>query len=138
MQDTERLKVIVSMIGLDGHTMGAEVVARVLRDAGIEVIYLGVNQTPEAIVQAAVHEDIDAIGISSHASNFNQIIDLVQLLQKNGLSHVAVICGGNIPKHKAQELKSKGVTEVFPPGSSGSAILEVLRNSSRGANVRIG
>lgn len=138
MKTAEHIKVIVSMIGLDGHTMGAEVVARILRDAGIEVIYLGANQTPEMILRAAIHEDVDAIGISSHACNYNQILHLLELLQENGLGDVKVVCGGNIPRHKAQELKSKGITEVFPPGSSGKTIIEVLRKSARGADVRIG
>jgi methylmalonyl-CoA mutase C-terminal domain/subunit len=137
MQVTKRIKVIVSMIGLDGHTTGAEVVARILRDAGMEVVYLGVNQTSESIVRAALHEDIDAIGISSHASNFNQIEELVELLRINNLSHVTVICGGNIPKQKAQELKRKGVTEIFPPGSSGTSIVEIFQKSARGENVGI-
>ena len=138
MQAEKRMKIIVSMIGLDGHTMGAEVVARVLRDAGMEVIYLGANQTPETIVRAAIQEDVDAIGISSHAANFNQIEEVVELLQKSGLRDVALICGGNIPKYKARQLKSKGVAEVFPPGSSGNAILEFLRNYAGGSNERTG
>ncbi len=132
MQVLERIKVIISMIGLDGHTMGAEVVARLLRDAGIEVVYLGVNQTPEMIVQAAMHEDVEAIGISSHASNYNQVVELVELLEKNDLKHVKVFCGGNIPKHKVVELKDKGIAEVFPPGSSGKKIVETFLNGTRG------
>ena len=77
------IKAIVSMIGLDGHTTGGEIVARVLRDAGFEVIYLGATQTPEMILQAAIQEDVDVIGISSHASNYIQIEYLVELLRKN-------------------------------------------------------
>ena len=86
------------MIGLDGHTTGAEIVTTILRDAGIEVVYLGVNQTPEMIVRAAVQEDVDAVGISSHASNFDQIVEVVELLRANDLSDVPVVCGGNIPR----------------------------------------
>ena len=74
-----------------------------LRDAGIEVVYLGVNQTPEMIVQAAIQEDVDAIGISSHASNYSQIEYLIELLQQNNMGDVPVICGGNIPGHLAKQ-----------------------------------
>ena len=120
------IKVIVSMIGLDGHTTGAEIVTTILRDAGIEVVYLGVNQTPEMIVQAAVQEDVDAVGISSHASNFDQIVEVVELLRANDLSDVPVVCGGNIPKATIAELKGKGVAEVFTPGTPSDAIVGFL------------
>ena len=120
------IKVIVSMIGLDGHTTGGEVVSMILRDAGFEVIYLGVNQTPQMIVDAAIQEDVDAIGISSHASNYSQIEELMDLVKKNGLDDVLVICGGNIPKRQIERLTAKGVAKVFIPGSSGSEIVEFL------------
>jgi methylmalonyl-CoA mutase, C-terminal domain len=122
----KRIKTIISMIGLDGHTTGAEIVARILRDAGIEVVYLGVNQTPEMIVEAAVQEDVDAIGISSHASNYGQIEAMLELLKKKGLEHVCVFCGGTIPRQKIPGLKEKGVEEVFPPGSRSEAIVDFL------------
>ena len=96
------------------------------------MVYLGVNQTPEMIVHAAMHEDVDAIGISSHASNYNQILELVELLGKNDLKHVKVFCGGNVPRHKVLELEGKGVAEVFPPGSSGKTIVDAFRNCVRG------
>lgn len=130
------IKVIVSMIGLDGHTTGGEIVARVLRDAGFEVIYLGATQTPEMILQAAIQEDVDVIGISSHASNYLQIEYLVELLRKNGMADVPVICGGNIPKHVAKQLKGKGVAEVFPPGSPSSDIIGYIVENARGAHRR--
>lgn len=136
MQKGKGLKVIVSMIGLDGHTTGGEIVARVLRDAGFEVVYLGATQTPEMILQAAIQEDVDAIGISSHASNYIQIEYLVELLRQNEMGDVPVICGGNIPKHVAKQLKGKGVAEVFPPGSSSADIVGYIVANARGAQRR--
>lgn len=129
------IKVIVTMIGLDGHTTGGEIVARVLRDAGIEVVYLGCNQTPEMIVQAAIQEDVDLIGISSHASNYGQITSLVALLKRNGMEDVPVVCGGNIPKHQARRLIEEGVAGVFPPGSSADSIIRFVLGNARGATV---
>lgn len=125
------LKVIVSMIGLDGHTTGGEVVAMILRDAGIEVVYLGVNQTPEMIVRAAVQEDVDAIGISSHAANYSQIVELVELLRQRGLHDVPVICGGNVPRHTVDELLAKGVASVVLPGASSEHIVHTVRSRAR-------
>jgi methylmalonyl-CoA mutase, C-terminal domain len=126
-----QIKVIVSMIGLDGHTTGGEVVSRILRDAGIEVVYLGVNQTPEMIVQAAIQEDVDVVGISSHAANYSQVDELIELLRANHLGDVLVICGGNIPRHQAERLKERGVAEIFPPGSSAEAIVGYIVSNAR-------
>ena len=125
------IKVIVSMIGLDGHTTGGEVVSMLLRDAGFDVVYLGVNQTPEMIVEAAIQEDVDAIGISSHASNYSQIEQLLDLVKKNDLSDVLVVCGGNIPKRQIEQLTAKGVARVFTPGTAGSEIVDYLCCNSR-------
>jgi len=126
------IKVIVSMIGFDSHTTGAEVVATLLRDAGFEVVYLGVNQSPAMIVNAAIEEDVDVIGISSHASNFALIEELMDLVKKNGLTDVPVVCGGNIPPNQIDKLTAWGVTKIFPPGSSGDAIVEYLAGQGRG------
>jgi len=125
------IKVIVSMIGLDGHTTGGEVVSMLLRDAGFDVVYLGVNQTPEMIVEAAIQEDVDAIGISSHASNYSQIEELMDLVRKNDLDDVLVVCGGNIPKRQIEQLIAKGVAKVFTPGSAGSEIVDYLVSNTR-------
>lgn len=125
------IKVIVSMIGLDGHTTGGEVVSMILRDAGFDVVYLGVNQTPEMIVEAAIQEDVDAIGISSHASNYSQIEELMDLVRKNDLEDVLVVCGGNIPKRQIERLTAKGVAKVFTPGSAGSEIVDFLVYNTR-------
>ncbi len=120
------IKVIVSMIGLDSHTTGAEVIATLLRDAGFEVIYLGVNQTPEMIVEAAIHEDVDVIGISSHASNFVLIEDLMDLVRKKNLTDVPIVCGGHVPPKQVEKMLAAGVTKVFPPGSAGEDIVNYL------------
>jgi methylmalonyl-CoA mutase C-terminal domain/subunit len=125
------IKVIVSMIGLDGHTTGGEVVSMLLRDAGFDVVYLGVNQTPKMIVEAAIQEDVDAIGISSHASNYSQIEELMDLVRKNDLSDVLVVCGGNIPKRQIERLTAQGVAKVFTPGSAGSEIVEYFVANAR-------
>lgn len=127
------LKVIVSMIGLDGHTTGGEVVAMLLRDAGFEVVYLGVNQTPQTIVDAAIQEDVDAIGISSHAANYSLIEELMDLVRANDLDDVLVVCGGNIPKQQIQKLTAKGVAKVFTPGAASDDIVDYLMNNARRA-----
>lgn len=126
MDKSQRIKVLISVIGLDGHSTGAEVVSRILRDAGMEVVYLGIYQTPEMIVHAAIQEDVDVIGISSHASNYDQIVALMNLLKKNNLDDICVICGGTIPKHHMQKLKKKGVAEVFPPQTSSESIVNFI------------
>jgi methylmalonyl-CoA mutase C-terminal domain/subunit len=126
MGKRERIKVLISVIGLDGHSIGAEVVCRILMDAGMEVVYLGIYQTPEMIVQAAIQEDVDVIGISSHASNYGQIVDLLNLLKKKNLDDICVICGGTIPKHQVEELKKKGIAEIFPPQSTSESIVNFI------------
>ena len=136
MQPGNGIKVIVSMIGLDGHTTGGEVVSMILRDAGFEVVYLGVNQTPQMIVDAAIQEDVDVIGISSHASNYGQIEELVGLAKANELDDMLIVVGGNIPREPAENLLAKGVHKVFLPGSSGAAIVDYLANHARTARAR--
>jgi methylmalonyl-CoA mutase C-terminal domain/subunit len=133
MQAGNGIKVIVTMIGLDGHTTGGEVVAMILRDAGFEVVYLGVNQTPRMIIDAAIQEDADVIGISSHASNYGQIEELVDLAKANELDDMLIVVGGNIPREPAQQLLAKGVHKIFLPGSSGATIVEYLSTEARGA-----
>ncbi|HVN25042.1 MAG TPA: cobalamin-dependent protein [Syntrophorhabdales bacterium] len=126
MSIKQRIKVLVSVIGLDGHFTGAEIVSRSLMDAGMEVVYLGIYQTPEMIVNAAIQESVDVIGISSHASNYDQIHLLIDLLKKNNMSHIPVICGGAIPKQHAEALIKKGVSKVFPPQSTSDSIVEYI------------
>lgn len=135
MGTQKRIKTILSMIGLDGHTTGAEVVATILRDAGVEVVYLGVNQTPEMIVEAAIQEDVDAIGISSHASNYGQIEALMGLLKERDMGHIHVFCGGTIPRQHIPRLKASGVAEVFPPGSTSESIIRFLVSRVHGPHA---
>jgi methylmalonyl-CoA mutase C-terminal domain/subunit len=134
MEKGRKIKVLISVIGLDGHSTGAEVVSRILMDAGMEVIYLGIHQTPQMIVRAAIQEDVDVIGISSHASNYGQILELLDLLRGNELHNVVVICGGTIPKHAMQELKEKGIAQIFPPQSTSESIVDFIRSHVKRAN----
>lgn len=127
------IKVIMSMIGLDSHTTGAEVVSILLRDSGFEVVYLGVNQSPAMIVRAAIEEDVDVIGISVHASNFALVEELMTLVKENGLAEVPVVCGGNVPPNQIAQLTQWGVAKVFLPGASGEAIVEYLAGLGRAA-----
>ena len=135
MDKAKGIKVIVTMIGLDGHTTGGEVVSTLLRDAGFEVVYLGVNQTPAMIVDAAIQEDADVIGISSHASNYSQIEELMELVEENALSDVLVICGGNIPARRIEQLIAKGVARVFTPGAKANEIVDFITDNVRRENA---
>ena len=137
MGTEKRIKVIISMIGLDGHTTGGQVVAQILRDAGIEVVYMGTYQTPEMIVEAAIQEDVDAIGISSHASNYGLIEELLDLLRKNGMNHILVFCGGNIPRDQTAKLKEKGVVEVFTPRSTSESIVNCIVSKVKATSTAV-
>jgi methylmalonyl-CoA mutase C-terminal domain/subunit len=134
MEKGQGIKAVISMIGLDSHSTGGEVVSRILRDAGMEVVYLGVYQTPEMIVRAAIQEDVDVIGISSHASNYSQIEELIDLLRKKNMGHVFVICGGTIPRQQIPRLKEKGVAEVFTPQSTSESIVNYIVSKVKGSN----
>ena len=131
MIDEKKIRVVLAVIGLDGHIVGAVTVSKILRDAGMEAVYLGVYQTPEMIVKAAIEEGADVIGISSHASNYSLIIDLVDLLKKNNMNEILVICGGNIPIKQVSKLKEDGVSEVFTPASSPESIVNYILNHMR-------
>jgi methylmalonyl-CoA mutase C-terminal domain/subunit len=123
-----RIRVLVAKPGLDGHDRGAKIVARALRDAGMEVIYTGLRQTPEQIVSAAVQEDVDAIGISILSGAHNTIMPRIcQLLRAQGMRDVAVLVGGIIPDEDIPGLKQAGVAEVFQPGASTQEIIEYIR-----------
>jgi methylmalonyl-CoA mutase C-terminal domain/subunit len=122
------LRIVVAKPGLDGHDRGAKVVARALRDAGHEVIYTGLHQTPEQIVETAIQEDADAVGISilsgAHMTLVPRILDG---LRENGAEDVLVVLGGTIPNEDAEELQRQGVAAVFTPGAPTSEIVEFLR-----------
>jgi methylmalonyl-CoA mutase, C-terminal domain len=124
-----KIRVVIAKPGLDGHDRGAKIIARALRDAGMEVIYTGLHQTPEQIVETAVQEDADAVGISilsgAHMTLVPRILDL---LRDEGADDVLVVVGGTIPAEDAAELKQQGVAEVFTPGAPTSQIVEFLRS----------
>ena len=128
----KRIRVLVAKPGLDGHNRGAKIVARALRDAGMEVIYTGLRQTPEQIVSAAVQEDVDAIGISILSGAHNTIMPRIcELLRAQGMNDVAVLVGGIIPDEDIPGLKQAGVAEVYQPGASTEDIIEFIRNHLR-------
>jgi methylmalonyl-CoA mutase C-terminal domain/subunit len=126
----DRIRVLVAKPGLDGHDRGAKVIARALRDAGMEVIYTGLRQTPEMIVNAALQEDVRVIGLSILSGAHNAIVPRVmELLREKRMTDVAVIVGGIIPDEDAGELKKRGVAAVFQPGASLEEIVRVVRSS---------
>src|SRR6266498_1743213 len=123
------IRVLVAKPGLDGHDRGAKVIARALRDAGMEVIYTGLRQTPEMIVNAALQEDVQFIGLSILSGAHNAIVPRVlELLRQNDMTDVKVIVGGIIPDEDAAELKKQGVAAVFQPGASLDAIVKFIRS----------
>jgi methylmalonyl-CoA mutase C-terminal domain/subunit len=126
-----RIRVVVAKPGLDGHDRGAKIIARALRDAGMEVIYTGLHQTPEQIVETAIQEDADAVGISIlSGAHMTLVPRIVELLKENGAEDVLVVVGGTIPADDADELKrDHGVAEVFGPGAATSDIVDFLRGA---------
>lgn len=124
-----KLRILIAKPGLDGHDRGAKIIARALRDAGMEVIYTGLHQTPEMIVSAAIQEDVDAIGMSimsgAHMTLFPAVIDL---LKQNNALDIAVFGGGIIPDDDIPKLKALGVTEIFTPGSSTQDIVQWINS----------
>ena len=126
------VRVVVAKAGLDGHDRGVKIVARALRDAGVEVIYMGLHQTPEQIVQAAIQEDADAVGVSilsgAHMTLFPRIIEL---LREHDAEDMLVFGGGIIPREDVPKLKALGVAELFMPGASTGSIVEWLRGAVR-------
>ncbi len=125
-----KLRILIAKPGLDGHDRGAKIIARALRDAGMEVIYTGLHQTPEMIVSAAVQEDVDAVGMSimsgAHMTLFPAVIDL---LRKQGAADIKVFGGGIIPDDDIPKLKERGVTAIFTPGSSTQDIVAWIRSN---------
>ena len=124
-----KIRVVIAKPGLDGHDRGAKIIARALRDAGMEVIYTGLHQTPEQIVETAIQEDADAVGISilsgAHMTLVPRILDG---LKENGAEDVLVVVGGTIPREDADDLKQQGVAEIFTPGAPTSEIVDFLRD----------
>ena len=128
--DHGRIRVLVAKPGLDGHDRGAKVIARALRDAGMEVVYTGLRQTPEMIVNAALQEDVQVIGLSILSGAHNAIVPRVmELLKEKRMSDVLVIVGGIVPDEDALQLKRLGVAQVYQPGASLDAIVNFIRSS---------
>ncbi|HVO99629.1 MAG TPA: cobalamin B12-binding domain-containing protein [Bryobacteraceae bacterium] len=128
--DQSRIRVLVAKPGLDGHDRGAKVIARALRDAGMEVVYTGLRQTPEMIVNAALQEDVQVIGLSILSGAHNAIVPRVmELLKEKQMSDVLVIVGGIVPDEDAAQLKRIGVAQVYQPGASLDAIVNFIRSS---------
>jgi methylmalonyl-CoA mutase cobalamin-binding domain/chain len=124
------IRVVIAKPGLDGHDRGAKIIARSLRDAGMEVIYTGLHQTPEQIVETAIQEDADAVGISIlSGAHMTLVPRIVEGLRANDAGEVLVVVGGTIPQEDADELKRLGVAEVFTPGAPTSAIVDFLRGT---------
>jgi len=125
-----RIRVLVAKPGLDGHDRGAKVVARALRDSGMEVIYTGLRQTPEMIAEAALQEDVDVVGLSILSGAHMALIPrILELLKANGQEHVRIFVGGIIPDEDASRLKEMGVTGVYGPGAPTGTIINEIRLS---------
>jgi methylmalonyl-CoA mutase C-terminal domain/subunit len=128
----KKIRVVVAKPGLDGHDRGAKIIARALRDAGMEVIYTGLHQTPEQIVETVIQEDADAVGLSilsgAHMTLVPRVLDL---LREQGADDVVVTLGGTIPADDVRELKELGVAEVFTPGASTQEAVDFIRGAVR-------
>lgn len=124
----QKIRVLIAKPGLDGHDRGAKVIARALRDAGMEVIYTGLRQTPEQIVSAALQEDVDAIGVSIlSGAHMTLLPRIVNLARERGLSDVLIFCGGIIPQDDIPKLKEVGISEIFTPGATTDDAVNFLR-----------
>ena len=123
-----KIRVVIAKPGLDGHDRGAKIIARALRDAGMEVIYTGLHQTPEQIVETALQEDADAVGISIlSGAHMTLVPKILEGLREEGLEEVLVVVGGTIPRPDVEALKEQGVAEIFTPGAPVSEIVEFLQ-----------
>ncbi|MDT4967049.1 MAG: methylmalonyl-CoA mutase, C-terminal domain [Acidobacteriota bacterium] len=132
MMTEKKIRVLVAKPGLDGHDRGAKVIARALRDAGMEVIYTGLRQSPEMIASAALQEDVDAVGVSILSGAHNTLCPrIVELLREKGLDDCLVLIGGIVPQEDIPRLKQQGIAEVFPPGTSTEDIVTFLRENVR-------
>jgi methylmalonyl-CoA mutase C-terminal domain/subunit len=132
----EKHRIVIAKPGLDGHDRGAKVVARALRDAGYEVIYTGLHQTPEQIAETVIQEDADAVGLSIHSGAHMTLFPrVVQLLRERGAQDIVVFAGGIIPKEDIDALREQGIEQVFTPGAPTTAIIEWLRGRLPAADV---
>ncbi|MGI8800655.1 MAG: cobalamin B12-binding domain-containing protein [Solirubrobacteraceae bacterium] len=125
-----KIRVVVAKPGLDGHDRGAKIIARALRDAGMEVIYTGLHQTPEQIVETVIQEDADAVGLSIlSGAHMTLVPRIVDLLHEQGIDDVVITVGGTIPADDIPDLKRLGVAEVFTPGASTQSIIDFIRTA---------
>jgi methylmalonyl-CoA mutase cobalamin-binding domain/chain len=125
-----KIRVVVAKPGLDGHDRGAKIIARALRDAGMEVIYTGLHQTPEQIVETVIQEDADAVGLSIlSGAHMTLVPRIMELLEEQGAGDVVVTAGGTIPSDDVAELKTLGVAEVFTPGASTQQAVDFIREA---------
>jgi methylmalonyl-CoA mutase C-terminal domain/subunit len=130
--DQRKIRVVVAKPGLDGHDRGAKIIARALRDAGMEVIYTGLHQTPEQIVETVIQEDADAVGLSIlSGAHMTLVPRILELMRAEGIDDVLVTVGGTIPAEDIEELKRLGVAEVFTPGASAEAAIDFIRSAVR-------
>jgi methylmalonyl-CoA mutase, C-terminal domain len=135
----QKIRVLVAKPGLDGHDRGAKVIARALRDAGMEVIYTGLRQTPEMIVNASLQEDVNVIGLSILSGAHNAIVPRVMdLLKQNKMDDVIVIVGGIIPDQDLDKMKSAGVAAVFQPGTAMDEIVQFIRSHVKARGIPAG
>jgi methylmalonyl-CoA mutase C-terminal domain/subunit len=136
MPDERKIRVVVAKPGLDGHDRGAKIIARALRDAGMEVIYTGLHQTPEQIVATVIQEDADAVGLSVlSGAHMTLVPRVLELLREQGVDDVVITVGGTIPADDVPELKELGVAEVFTPGSSTDQIVDFVRGAVQGVKA---
>ena len=131
-----KIRVLIAKPGLDGHDRGAKVIVRALRDAGMEAIYTGLRQTPEQIVQAALQEDVDAIGVSILSGAHNYVMPrIMELVAENKMEDVLVFMGGIVPDQDIQQLKTIGIKGIFLPGSSLNEIVDFVKQNVRDASA---
>jgi len=129
VSEPRRLRLLVGKVGLDGHDRGAKIIARAFRDAGFEVVYTGLHQTPEMVVQTAIQEDVDAVSLSILSGAHNYLFPrILELLRENGAADIAVFGGGIIPEEDITSLKAAGVLEIFTPGASTEHVVEWVRS----------
>jgi methylmalonyl-CoA mutase C-terminal domain/subunit len=132
MSESRRLRLLVGKVGLDGHDRGAKIIARAFRDAGFEVVYTGLHQTPEMVVNTAIQEDVDAVSLSILSGAHNYLFPkVIGLLRERGATDVAVFGGGIIPDEDVPALKAAGVLEIFTPGASTDGVVEWVRTNIR-------
>jgi len=135
---TTPIRVLVAKPGLDGHDRGAKVIARALRDAGMEVIYTGLRQTPEMIVTAAIQEDVDCVGLSILSGAHNAIVPrITAMLREQGAGDILVVLGGTIPDQDIAALREQGVAAVFGPGTSLEAVVTFIRENVKAKGVQV-